>query len=151
MKAAAEDLEKVLQDKPATSMQARPRRWWLENFGFNPLDYADRPGRLLEAWAQALATLSNNGGTELIARKGEAASVVASREARGHKHRNWFQEWLDEPVRFAPGNAIADQIMNFKSSSRHSSGIPAGVRRILLQGKAGRPTKNYLQTGSSEA
>lgn len=136
---AAADIKAIFDGEEPRTMMARPRRWWLENFGVDPMDYASRPQRLVEYWAQALESLSGHidtGGAELIARKGEAASASVSLD-HGPEHRGWFQKWLDEPVRFTPGAALAPQLLRIESGEE----VPVGVSRVVLQGRPGRPVK----------
>lgn len=140
IKEAAKDIEMVHKNEDSENMRSRPRRWWLENFGFDTQDYSSHPGRLVELWAQALETLSKE-GTELIAKRGEAANAAAALETRGKKHRNWFHEWLNEPVRFTPGNAIAEQIVNFANNNSRQNNDSTGVRRVALPVGPGRPTQ----------
>lgn len=142
MEAAAADIKLCMEGKEPKHMKARERRWWLENFGIDTKSktYKDNPARLLEHWAQALETLSKrseDGGAELIARRGEAASAAASMEAKGDRRQGWLDRWLDEPVRFTPGGAIAGQVLSFVSGEA----LPVGVARILLNGRRGRPAK----------
>lgn len=147
MEAAASDIKALMNGEEPGSMKARPRRWWLENFGVDvhSKTYQDHPSYMVEHWAEALEKLAGaetNGGAELIARRGEAASAADSMATRGTKPRGWYEEWLDEPVRFTPGPALAGQVLSFM----RNESLPVGVARILLN-KPGRPGRKKALPG----
>lgn len=142
IEAASSDIKALMEGREPSKMKARPRRWWLENFGVDLTSktYKDNPARLVEHWAEALEILSRHeeeGGSELIARRGEAASAAASMASKGEARQGWVNSWLDEPVRFTPGAALAGQVLSFV----RGESLPVGVARTILNGKRGRPAK----------
>lgn len=142
IEAAASDIKALMEGREPSAMKARPRRWWLENFGIDVSSktYTDHPARLLEHWAEALEILARHeeeGGSELIARRGEAANAAASMGTKGENRQGWLDSWLDEPVRFTPGAAIAGQVLSFV----RGESLPVGVARLILNAKRGRPAK----------
>jgi len=143
IKSAAADIKGCFNGEDPKAMRARPRRWWLDEFGFDAdtKTYRDHPAELVKHWAQALEILSGDvesGGAELIARKGEAANASTmlgeTKERRGW---NWLEEWLEEPVRFTPGPRLASQILGFERGEI----VPINITRAVLNAKPGRPYK----------